>query len=344
MTRETARVTKTTSQAFDSPLRVLTVTNQWPEGSSYRGAYVKQLVDDLRDMGHAVDVEVVAQARGRLDHFTAAGRVRRRASAAEYDVVHVHFGMTALSARFAGPTPRVLTLYGSDINDRWRRWMTKLGWGGTAARIYVSSRLADTAGDRGGVVIANGVDFRVFRPVDQRAARERLGLATSGPIVLFGGDPHRKVKRYDVFRDVMAALRDRGLYGSELILSEPGQPQSRVIDKLNAADLLLFTSREGSEGSPTVVKEATVVGLPIVTVDVGDVATVLATVNPSAVVGFPSGPPEGARDQLIGALADRAAEILRRGGRADGRERSSWLDTRTVAERVVAVYRQVIDR
>jgi glycosyltransferase involved in cell wall biosynthesis len=326
-------------------LRILTVTNQWPVNSSYRGAYVKQLVDDLRDAGHVVDVELVAQARGRLDHFTAGRRVRRRTIAVQYDVVHVHFGMTALAARFTGTTPRVLSLYGSDINDRWRRWMTKVGWGGTAARIYVSSRLAHTAADQDGVVIPNGVDFRVFRPTDQRAARERLGLGASDRIVLFGGDPRREVKRYDVFRDVIGALGQRALYASELILSEPGQPRSRVVDKLNAADLLLFTSRAGSEGSPTVVKEATVVGLPVVSVDVGDVGIVLAEVTPSAVVRFPLGRSPGeARDMLVRALADRAAEVLLRGGRADGRERSSWLDSRNVADRVVEVYRRVIDR
>jgi glycosyltransferase involved in cell wall biosynthesis len=324
------------------PLRILTVTNQWPEGSSYRGVYVRQCVDSLRQLGHVVDVEVVAQSRGRMDHFTAVRRVRRRATSGTYDVVHVHFGMTAVAAMFSGPVPRVLTLYGSDINDRWRRWMTKAGWRGVAARIYVSRRLAETAGDPGGTVIPNGVDFELFRPVDRETARSRLGLASGRRTVLFGGDPGRPVKRYDVFRDVISAIRDRGMDVDELILSEPGQPHERVVEKLNAADLLLFTSRQGSEGSPTVVKEAAVVGLPVVAVDVGDVADVLAGVNPSAVVAFPNGveTPETRRN-LVAGLADRAVEVLAAGTRSNGRERSAWLDLRSVAERVVEVYRQV---
>jgi glycosyltransferase involved in cell wall biosynthesis len=327
------------------PLRILAVTNQWPEGPSYRGVYVWQAVESVRALGHDVDVEVVAQSRGRLDHFTAVRRVRQRARSREYDVVHIHFGMTAIAARFVGPVPRVLTLYGSDINDRWRRWMTKAGWGGVAARIYVSRRLAQSAGEPDGLVIPNGVDFELFRPSDRDTARSRLGLAPAQRLVLFGGAPGRAVKRYDVFRDALDAIRKRGMDVEELILSEPGQPHERVVDKLNAADLLLFTSRQGSEGSPTVVKEAAAVGLPVVTVDVGDVAEVLAGVDPSAVVAFPAGAetPE-TRADLVAALADRAVDVLAAGRRSNGRERTEWLDTRSVAERIVGVYRQVVAR
>ena len=106
--------------------------------------------------------------------------------------------------------------------------------------------------------------------------------------------------------------------------------------KFAAADLLLFTSRRGHEGSPTVVKEALAMGLPVVSTDVGDVAELLDGVTPSAVVPFPAGPAE-----LVGSLADAAAEVLRAGTRSDGRQRRSWLDSTRIAQRVAAVYDEV---
>jgi teichuronic acid biosynthesis glycosyltransferase TuaC len=115
--------------------------------------------------------------------------------------------------------------------------------------------------------------------------------------------------------------------------------------KFAAADVLLFTSRKGSEGSPSVIKEATVMGLPVVSVDVGDAAELLDGVEPSAVVAFPE--PWGsdeARDELVGTLADRVAQVLASGDRSNGRERNARLDSRRVAEQVVAVYRQVLRR
>jgi glycosyltransferase involved in cell wall biosynthesis len=129
----------------------------------------------------------------------------------------------------------------------------------------------------------------------------------------------------------------------ELVLVEAGQERSAVVTKMAAADALLFTSRKGAEGSPMVVKEATAMGLPVVTVDVGDVAEVLAGVSPSAVVPFPE--PWGGADTraaLIGSLADRLAEILATPARSNGRECVARLDSLRVAERIVAVYRQAI--
>jgi glycosyltransferase involved in cell wall biosynthesis len=316
-------------------MRVLAVTNLWPENGSHRGIFVRDQVEALRGLGHEVDVEVVAQSRGTADYLLAVPRVRRRVRGGGYDVVHVHYGMTAFAARFAGSTPRVLSLYGSDVNSP-REWrITRLGSGGLAARLYVSRRLAATAGDPAGHVIPNGVDFAVFTPGDRAAARARLGLPEGGPLVLFGGAPDNAVKGYDVFTDVLARIPG----ARELILSAPGQPVADVVAKYQAADLLLFTSRQGSEGSPTVVKEATAVGLPVVSVDVGDTAEILGPVTPSEVVAFP-----GERAELVTALADAAGRVLAAGGRSDGRERNAWLDQPRIAERVAALYREVAAR
>ncbi|WP_163568268.1 glycosyltransferase [Fodinicola feengrottensis] len=144
-------------------LRILAVTNLWPEGGSFRGVFVEEQVEALRKLGHHVDVEVVAQSRGSKDYLLAAPRVRARVKAGSYDVVHIHYGMTAASARLVGNVPRVLSLYGSDVNSPKEHRITQLGSGGVAKRIYVSKRLAQTAGDQDGVVIPNGVDFATVR-------------------------------------------------------------------------------------------------------------------------------------------------------------------------------------
>jgi glycosyltransferase involved in cell wall biosynthesis len=305
---------------------------------------VAEQVEALQRLGVRVDIEVVAQSRGIKDYLLAARRVRRRARDGRYDLVHVHYGLTALAARFVG-RPRVLSLYGSDINARWQQALTRLGWGGTAARIYAGSELARAAHDRHGVVVPGGVDYELFRPVDRDKARAALGLDPDGPVLLFGGDPERPVKGYDVYLDVLAELRRRGIPARALLLAEANQPREDVPLKFAAADVLLFTSRRGSEGSPGVVKEANAMGLPVVSVAVGDVAEILAGVSPSAVVDFPEpwGEP-AARADLVAALADGTVAVLATHDRSNGREATTWLESTAIARRIVGVYHGVLRR
>jgi glycosyltransferase involved in cell wall biosynthesis len=85
-------------------------------------------------------------------------------------------------------------------------------------------------------------------------------------VILFGGHPANEVKGYDVFTDVLKELSSRGVKVRELVLAARNQPRGEVPLKFDAADVLLFTSRKGAEGSPSVLKEAAVMGLPIVKV------------------------------------------------------------------------------
>ncbi len=134
-----------------------------------------------------------------------------------------------------------------------------------------------------------------------------------------------------------------GIQVKELILPEAGQTREQVRPKFIAADVLLFTSRKGFEGSPTVVKEATAIGLPVVTSDVGDVAEVLAGVNPSAVVPFPEpwGTPE-ARAQFVTDMTDRVAETLDASCRSNGREHNAWLSWDRIGRTVIDMYHDVL--
>ncbi|HCT75596.1 MAG TPA: hypothetical protein DGG94_17910 [Micromonosporaceae bacterium] len=330
-------------------LRVLAVTNLWPVGDSFRGIFVKEQVEALRRLGVHVDVEVVAQERGKADYFLAGQRVRKLVQQNQYDLIHVHYGMASLAARFVHPDiPRVLSLYGSDINVGWQRAFTRLGKHGVAARIYVSQNLVDNAGDPDGHVIADGVDFTLFVPGDREQARAAFGLPAEEKVILFGGHPANEVKGYDVFSDVLKELSGRGYKVRELVLAASNQPRSKVPLKFDAADVLLFTSRKGSEGSPSVIKEATAMGLPVVTVNVGDAEKLLNGVTPSEVVDFPE--PWGedeSRAKLIRLLADRTADVVvaaqqSKTQRSNGRERNSWLDSERVAGQVIKVYRQVL--
>ncbi|BCB91393.1 glycosyltransferase family 4 protein [Phytohabitans suffuscus] len=321
-------------------MRILAVTNLWPAPGSFRGVFVAEQVEGLRKLGHDIDVEVVAQSRGAKDYLLAAPRVRRRARAARYDLVHVHYGLTSLSARLVTGVPRVLSLYGSDVNEPWQARITRLTAGRPAVRVYPSKRLVEAAGDPSGVVVPNGIDFDLFTPYPparRAAARERLGYGPDDLVVLFGAAPDNAVKRYDVFTAALAGLRERGLPVRELILPGPGQVRADVVPKFAAADLLLVTSRRGTESGPLIVKEAAAMDLPVVSVDVGDVREVLAGVTASEVVDFPDSDAD-----LVAALVAASARVLESGGRGDGRSKIARYDQDAVVRQLESVYAKVL--
>jgi glycosyltransferase involved in cell wall biosynthesis len=98
---------------------------------------------------------------------------------------------------------------------------------------------------------------------------------------------------------------------------------------LNAADVLLVTSSR--EGSPVTVREALACGLPVVSVDVGDVAARIADAPPSRIVS--SSHPEALAAALFDALD---AECGRRSV-----ESPSVMDS---ALELTAVYRRLAQR
>jgi glycosyltransferase involved in cell wall biosynthesis len=97
-----------------------------------------------------------------------------------------------------------------------------------------------------------------------------LGLLAAKKLVLFVGIA-RPEKRLDVIEAAVDILR-REEPQAELVKAT-GQPHDRIPLYMNACDALALAS--DYEGSPVVIKEAMACNLPIVSVDVGDVAQVI---------------------------------------------------------------------
>jgi glycosyltransferase involved in cell wall biosynthesis len=107
-----------------------------------------------------------------------------------------------------------------------------------------------------------------------------------------------------------------------------GVPNSEVPEWLSASDVLLLTSLH--EGSPTVVKEALACGVPIVSVDVGDVAERLEPIE-----GCFLAEPEPAD------LAAKLALVHRQRKRLDCRAQLEAISVRHIARQVRDFYESV---
>jgi len=260
-----------------------------------------------------------------------------------FDLIHAHTGHCGALARLQFRYPVLTSYVGYDvygnhradgsitIKSRVEAWLFRVLAHTFAATITKSRGLADALPDSArerDTVLPNGVDRQRFRPISRQHAREELGWPRDGLVVLFVGNPEVARKRFRLAEEVCAHARESFPDLSLRFCS--GVPVDGVPLWMNAADVLLLTSL--AEGSPNAVKEAMACSLPIVAVDVGDVAEVISGTERCRVIDDSS---EHLGDALVEVLAGAPA-------RSDGRERTTYLSLEAIAARLLRIYEQIV--
>ncbi len=319
-------------------LRVLHVVPALPNGGAM--IFAKRQVASLVRAGAAAETVYLSS---RTDPRALARdwlRIRAVARRFRPDLIHAHYGtITAMLCACASTVPMVVTFRGSDLNPvdvhgRVRgavaRVLSQCAALSAARIICVSARLRTRLWWRAAraAVIPDGTDLRLFQPRPRDEARHELGWPAEDRIVIFNVGNNPQTKRLDLAQTAVA--RARSLQPDlRLELIDGNVSASRIPLLLNAADCLLVTS--DYEGSPNIVKEALACDLPVVSVDVGDVADRLVGVTPSLVV-----------DRDPAAIARGLVDILRVGARCNGSDAVQGLSEERIAEQVLAVYREVL--
>ena len=309
-------------------MKILFVTNMYPtpERPGY-GAFVRQQAEQLREIGHTVDVINILGFRSRLNYVKGALDVLRTTRTTVYDVVHAHYGLTALPAWFRLHAPLVMTLHGSDVlGGRLERACSRLMSRRADAVIVVSEEMRQRIP---GIVIPCGVDLNLFRPVDRDEARARLGWPADKPLILFPFDPRRGVKRHDLARAAVDRLAAEGVAAELITVS--GVDNREMPWHYSAADAMILCS--DWEGSPTSVKEALACDLPVVATDVGDVREIVRGVPGTSLC-----------TQDVGEIARalRAALAVPRTGRFERRAAVAKYDQALTVDKIIGVYNTVL--
>ena len=303
--------------------RVLVVTNMYPDAQNPDfGTFVYEQVEGLQARGLNVDVLVVGGKRRKLSYVDGARRFRRQLRAHRYDLVHAHYVFSGIVARLQKSCPLLVSFHGA---------AEMVGWVGALCRALAPLADAVTVtsqehkaqlGRRDAHVLPCGVDLDLFVPMTQEKARQLLGLPLDGRLVLFVGIV-RPEKRLDVIEAAVEILKDEDA-GVELMVVT-GAPHERIPLYMNACDVLALAS--DYEGSPVVIKEAMACNLPVVSVDVGDVARVIESTEGCYVCR---------RDPAD--MAQKLAMALASGQRTDGRRAVQHLALNATLENLLRIY------
>jgi glycosyltransferase involved in cell wall biosynthesis len=324
------------------PPSVLVVTKMWPTASgSFRNGFLQLQVESVRKLGTRCEVFVTQeQGPGVLGYLRTALAIRRAVSSGRYDLVHAHYGLTGVSCLLQAQ-PLIVTLHGSDIYGSvdidgrktlkgYIEWLTsRLAARRADVVIAVSARMATLIPWAKPVVVPVGIDTELFQPMDRAEARSQLGLDPQAHYILFAAGVDNPVKRYGLAQEAIAILKRR-LPDVELV-AVSGEHLERMPIWMSAADALLITSLY--EGGPMIHREAMACNLPVVSVDVGDVALHVSGVAQSHVV---------AADPSL--LADALEAVINSGCRSDGRARAQVLDIAATANAISEIYAQLTDK
>lgn len=249
-------------------------------------------------------------------------RLRKFLKQNHFEVIHAHYGLSAIVASLAGARSLVVSLMGSDVfGPRWLLWLVRFFsaffW---PCVIVKSQQMADHLGVRSVKVIPNGVDLTLFREIPREEARIKMG-SSCRKIVLWPANPEREVKNVKLALDAMKLLTAEQL---ELKIIYD-VPTSQMPWFYNSAEVVLVTSRW--EGSPNVVKEALACNVPVVSTPVGDVKEWLQQAKGCEVV--PPSPNQ---------VAEALKKVIRRGKRINGREVIGELDIDRISARLMNEY------
>ena len=327
-------------------MRVLAITNMYPHaGQPTHGVFVEQQVLGLRRIGLDVDVLFIDRvARGMRAYFEMNPAIDR-ALRLPVDVVHIMYGgvMAERLLRRAWTQPTVVTFHGSDVlgehlSGLRRRIAAQVGvlasqraaaraTGVVAVSRVVAAALPPSISASKVRIIPCGIDLDRFVPMDRAACQRQLGWNPRQFHVLFPANSGDPVKRPALAAAAVEHLIASGVPAALHHLA--GIPNDGVPTWVNASDVLLLTSLH--EGSPTVVKEALACNVPVVSVDVGDVAE-----RTSGIAGCHLAAPTPAD------LANKLARVARNREPVDSRSHMASLSHLVVAGQLADLYAELI--
>lgn len=322
-------------------MNVLMITSEWPTPEHPEWApFITREVQTLREAGVNVQVFPFRGGKNPLKYLVAWVNLRRLHPLKQFDLVHAQYGQSGLLA-LPSKIPLVVTLRGSDLHGivglkgnyqatgSLLRLISQQVAKCSQEVILVSEHLSKYLPPGLAFhVIPSGIDLELFRPMPQAEARQRLNLSLDKRFVLFAANPTNPVKRFWLAEAAVALLRDK-TNDIELIPLF-GVRNEMVPMYMNASDVLILTSHH--EGSPNVIKEALACDLPIVSVDVGDVATRISSV-PGCVL---------CRDDKPETLSNGLMQVFQTNRRISGRETVAALHRDLMAQKMIAVYRAAL--
>lgn len=281
------------------------------------------------------------------------------------DVIHAHYGITAIVAELQNMVPVVTTFHDGETHNWYVNLLSSLFSLRAKHVIYVAQHIHELAifKAKNYTILPCGIPMEKMVVTPYKEARKKLGWSKDKKYILFGGAFDNERKNYKLLRDAVQRLNDE--MSRDKSLSEPltlndGSEQfgnivcagmykltrEECVLRMCGADLFVLPSRR--EGSPQVVKEAMAVNCPCLVTDVADVRVLFGDEPGHFILRNPLGMPEHweADERSLDEMVELLKEGLAFQGRTNGRERilKLGLTNEQVAKHLIKIYETVLEK
>ena len=300
-------------------------------GNKGISSIVKSQADSLISKGIELKISPII-GKGVWGYLNNIPSLKKQIEAMKPDIIHSHYSYCGIISSMASKkVPIIASLMGSDTHQsKFMKFIIKFfsdyRWTKT---IVKSEDMKLRLNFKNAIVLPNGVNLDLFKPLDKKECRINLGWELDHKYILFAANPDRKEKNFALAQSAMNNIK---MNHAELkIVYNRNHSQMPVY--LNAADILLLTSKW--EGSPNIVKEAMACNIPVVSTKVGDIEYLFGNIE-----GYYY------TDHDSDKLAEKINYVLNNDIKPNGRQRiiDLKLDSESVANKLIQLYQEVLSK
>ncbi len=330
-------------------MKILEVSRYKSNFADHQLPFVTEQGESLRALGCEVEYFLV-----RGNYLRAVKALKQKIREYKPDIVHAHFGLSAITAELQTLVPVVTTFH----NGETLNWHVNLLTSPFSLRakhvVYVAQHIYDLVYFKAKKysIIPCGVNMDDCHVINQTTARQQLGFEDGVKYILFGGGFDNLRKNYTILRDAVERIEQVPWVpveggercGNIVCLEMKGLSRAECVLRMNACDLFALPSH--SEGSPQALKEAMACNCPILATDIADVCTLLGNLPGHYILRNPRKTHERWEEdeKSLDEMVTLLKEALAYNQRTNGRQRiiEMGLSNEQVAERLMAIYKQLV--
>ena len=339
-------------------MRILIVSRYKEKYPSRQAPFVTEQAEAVRTLGHEIEYYLVKGSY--VKQYFA---LRKKIKEWKPDIVHAHYGITAIVAELQNLVPVVTTFHNGETHSWYVNLICTLLSLRAKHVIYVAQHIYDKVyfKAKNYSIIPCGISLEDCFVMDKAEARRELGWELNKKYILFGGAFYNLRKNYPLLRDAVERLasRESRVESREWKQIEGGEELGGIacmemwkrtrrecMLKMNAADVFALPTK--NEGSPQALKEAMAVSCPCIATDITDIKYMLGDLPGHYILDNK----RGTRADWVGdkSSVDELAGLLKQAlafaGRTKGRERLVEINYTNdlIAKKLVRIYESVISK